>query len=171
MLDDTSTSLSLRRTLHGGRGGKVGFGPKNVCFHVKNCSMVEAVHFASLSHIILARIEARINEVNCVPKYLVWSPGVACCLGTCSLLIEWTQYPCDFLSHKHYRESNTNLSKRLSITIYPPSLLRVTQKISKRRTEPRSRGHAEYTTTDWAKSLRLSRVTWLINCNSATRSG
>ena len=32
------------------------------------------------------------------------------------VLIEWLwqfQYPCDFLSHKHYRESNTNLSKRL----------------------------------------------------------
>ena len=39
-----------------GGGEKVGFGPKNVCFHVKNWSMVEAVHSASLSHIILARI-------------------------------------------------------------------------------------------------------------------
>ena len=39
-----------------GGGGKVEFGPKNVCFHVKNWSMVEAVHSASLSHIILARI-------------------------------------------------------------------------------------------------------------------
>ena len=56
MLDDSSASLSLRTTLHGGRGRKVGFGPKNVCFHVKNWSMVEAVHSASLSHIILARI-------------------------------------------------------------------------------------------------------------------
>ena len=37
-------------------GGEVGFGPKNVGFHVKNWSMVEAVHSASLSHIILARI-------------------------------------------------------------------------------------------------------------------
>ena len=27
-----------------GEGGKVGFGPKNVCFHVKKWSMVEAVH-------------------------------------------------------------------------------------------------------------------------------
>ena len=42
----------------GGGGGKVRFGPKNVCFHVKNWSMVEAVHSASLSHIILARIVA-----------------------------------------------------------------------------------------------------------------
>ena len=41
-----------------GGGGKVGFHPKNVCFHVKNWSMVEAVHSASLSHIILARIVA-----------------------------------------------------------------------------------------------------------------
>ena len=58
MLDDSSASLSLRTTLHGvrGRGRKVGFGPKNVCFHVKNWSMIEAVHSASLSHIILARI-------------------------------------------------------------------------------------------------------------------
>ena len=40
----------------GGGGGEVGFGPKKVCFHVKNWSMVEAVHSASLSHIILARI-------------------------------------------------------------------------------------------------------------------
>ena len=39
-----------------GERGKVGFGPKNVCFHVKNWSMVEAVHSASLPHIILARI-------------------------------------------------------------------------------------------------------------------
>ena len=39
-----------------GEGVKVGFGPKNVCFHVKNWSMVEAVHSANLSHIILARI-------------------------------------------------------------------------------------------------------------------
>ena len=56
MLDNSSASLSLRTTLHGERGRKVGFGPKNVCFHVKNWSMVEAVHSASLSHIILARI-------------------------------------------------------------------------------------------------------------------
>ena len=37
------------------------------------------------------------------------------------MLIEWLwqfQYPCDFLSHKHYRESNTNLSKRLSTHHY-----------------------------------------------------
>ena len=58
MLDDSSASLSLRTTLHRGGGGKVEFGPKHVCFHVKNWSMVEAVHSASLSHIILARIVA-----------------------------------------------------------------------------------------------------------------
>ena len=55
MLDDSSASLSLRTTLHGGRGVKVGFGPNKVCFHVKNWSMVEAAHSASLSHIILGR--------------------------------------------------------------------------------------------------------------------
>ena len=46
----------LTNNIAWGDGGKVGFGPKNVGFHVKNWSMVEAVHFASLSHIILARI-------------------------------------------------------------------------------------------------------------------
>ena len=56
MLDDSSASLSLRTTLHGVRGRKVGFGPKNVCFHVKNWSLIEAVHSASSSHIILGRI-------------------------------------------------------------------------------------------------------------------
>ena len=59
VLEDSSANLSLQTTLHGGGvggggGGEVGFGPKNVCFHVKNCSMVEAVHSARLSHIILA---------------------------------------------------------------------------------------------------------------------
>ena len=46
----------LTNNITWGEGGKVGFGPKNVCFHVKNWSMVEAVHSATLSHIILARI-------------------------------------------------------------------------------------------------------------------
>ena len=46
----------LTNNIAWGEGGKVGFGPKNVGFHVKNWSMVEAVHSASLSHIILARI-------------------------------------------------------------------------------------------------------------------
>ena len=48
----------LTNNIAWGEGGKVGFGPKNVGFHVKNWSMVEAVHSASLSHIILARIVA-----------------------------------------------------------------------------------------------------------------
>ena len=74
MLDDSSASLPLRTTLHGGRGGgKVGFGPKNVCFLVKNWSMVEAVHSASLSHIILARI---------VATYLQWNPVAIATTGT-----------------------------------------------------------------------------------------
>ena len=46
----------LTNNIAWGEGGKVGFGPKNVGFHVKNWSMVEAVHSASLSHIILAMI-------------------------------------------------------------------------------------------------------------------
>ena len=36
MLDDSSASLSVRTTLHGGRGGEVEFGPKILSFHVKN---------------------------------------------------------------------------------------------------------------------------------------
>ena len=58
----------------GGGGGKVGFGPKNVCFHVKNWSMVKAVHSASLSHIILARI---------VVYSLLWLQG--------AYIIMWTK--------------------------------------------------------------------------------
>ena len=46
----------LTNNIEGGEEGKEEFGPNNVCFHVKNWSMVEAVHSASLSHIILARI-------------------------------------------------------------------------------------------------------------------
>ena len=52
-----------------GEGGRVGFGPKNVCFHVKKWSMVEAVHSASLSHIILARI------VGASPDRRVYDPS------------------------------------------------------------------------------------------------
>ena len=73
MLDDSSASLSLRTTLHGGRG-RVGFGPKNVCFHVKNWSMAEAVHSASLSHIILARIVVTsLLMVGLLPLRGTWS--------------------------------------------------------------------------------------------------
>ena len=41
-----------------GKVRKVEVGQKNVCFNVKNWSMVEAVRSPSLSHIILARIVA-----------------------------------------------------------------------------------------------------------------
>ena len=59
------------------------------------------------------------SEIPCLV-----APRVARCLCTwlvVFVLIEWLwqfQYPCDFLSHKHYRESNTNLSKRLSTHHY-----------------------------------------------------
>ena len=62
MLDDSSASLSLWTTLHGGKhggkGGGVEFGPNDVCFHVKKRLMVEALHSARVSHIILARVVA-----------------------------------------------------------------------------------------------------------------
>ena len=76
-----------------GEGGKVGFGPKNVGFHVKNWSMVEAVHSASLSHIILARIvwmwrlniKVRVTSIltNVWMSNLTWLMFVTFCI--CSI--------------------------------------------------------------------------------------
>ena len=59
--------------------------------------------------------------------------------------------------------SHTNITGR-AIPIYRSDSVSLSthhhfsesQKISKRRIEPRSRGHAECTPTDWARSLRLS---------------
>ena len=77
----------------GGGGGEVGFGPKNVGFHVKNWSMVEAVHSASLSHIILARIvwmwivniKVRVTSIltNVWMSNLTWLMFVTFCI--CSI--------------------------------------------------------------------------------------
>ena len=68
----------------GGGGGKVGFGPKNVGFHVKNWSMFEAVHSASLSHIILARI---VGYSWCIVTVILSNIPVPCApifLATCA---------------------------------------------------------------------------------------
>ena len=59
MLDDRSGSLSFRTTLHGGR--EVEFGPKNV-FPCEKRPIVEAVHSARVSNIILATIVALTNR-------------------------------------------------------------------------------------------------------------
>ena len=83
----------LTNNIAWGEGGKVGFIPKNVSFHVKNWSMVEAVHSASLSHIILARIvwmwrlniKVRVTSIltNVWMSNLTWLMFVTFCI--CSI--------------------------------------------------------------------------------------
>ena len=71
-----------------GEGGKVGFGPKNVCFHVKNWSMVEAVHSASLSHIIVARIVGvnSIMSVYSMTAYIIYTIYLSLAIYICIIL-------------------------------------------------------------------------------------
>ena len=62
-----------------------------------------------------------ITPINWLYTYLPFGSPAVYAREVVFVLIEWLwqfQYPCDFLSHKHYRESNTNLSKRLSTHHY-----------------------------------------------------
>ena len=99
MLDDSSASLSLRTTLHGGGGGggKVGFGPKNIFFHVQkliegrgcafcklvphnfgqDCLNVEIKHKSACNFHIIQRVDVKFDMVNVRDLLHVLHPNVA----------------------------------------------------------------------------------------------
>ena len=93
MLDDSSASLSLRTTLHG--GGKVGFGPKNVCFQKlidgrgsafcklvphnlgQDCLNVEIKHNSACNFHSIQRMDVKFDMVNVRDLLHVCHPNVA----------------------------------------------------------------------------------------------